>query len=324
MKAFVTGAMGFLGKHLVDRLVADNHSVIIYDRKHIPSSEWGHWTYLHGDVLDLDGINGLRTAMQMVKPDVVFHLAALADVRSALKMPHQQLEQNLIATFNVLEAMTAAEVKRIAFTSTAVVYGDTGDYPVWGATKVGGPITAQSISERSFSFPQQTSIYGAMKLASESLISAYCEGYGMRADIFRFVSLVGAGYRHGNLMDFYNRLKTQPERLQLFGAPTQEKYYIAVSDAIEAMILAVSSDHGGCELWNVSHDAPNSIQDSITAVIDALGIPTPQIDGGDAWPGDLPQLVLDCSKLRALGWSPKVDIQDAMRATVRDFVERGL
>ena len=91
MKAFVTGAMGFLGKHLVDRLVADNHSVIIYDRKHIPSSEWGHWTYLHGDVLDLDGINGLRTAMQMVKPDVVFHLAALADVRSALKMPHQQL-----------------------------------------------------------------------------------------------------------------------------------------------------------------------------------------------------------------------------------------
>ena len=322
MKAFVTGAMGFLGKHLVDRLVADNHSVIIYDRKHIPSSEWGHWTYLHGDVLDLDGINGLRTAMQMVKPDVVFHLAALADVRSALKMPHQQLEQNLIATFNVLEAMNAAEVKRIAFTSTAVVYGDTGDYPVWGATKVGGPITAQSISERSFSFPQQTSIYGAMKLASESLISAYCEGYGMSADILRLVSVVGAGYRHGNLKDFYDRLTANPQSLQLFGNPAQTKYYIAVEDMIDALLFTVNRNHTGAELWNVSHHAPNTIQDSIDAVCDVLGIPPPAVTGGESWPGDLPQLVLDCSKLRTLGWSPKVDIKTAMRATVSDLMKR--
>jgi UDP-glucose 4-epimerase len=323
-KAFITGACGFLGAHLVRRLRADGWSVVVFDRK--PRTQPDAYdiqrdttcAYIQGDVLEPAD---LEVAMIETRPDVVFHLAALADVRSALKMPRQQLDQNLLATFNVLEAMKAAFVSRIAFTSTAVVYGDLEKAPGPRIMDEKGR-TIPPITERPYCFPQQTSIYGAMKLASESLISAYCEGYGLIADIYRLVSVVGAGYRHGNLMDFYTRLKADPWRLKLFGSPTQGKFYIAVEDVMDAIALTVGRSHRGCELWNVSHDRPNTIRDSIQAAADGLGIPMPEIQGGESWPGDLPQLVLDCSKLRNLKWSPKVDIFDAMRATIADLKGR--
>ncbi len=318
MRAFVTGAMGFLGRHLLTRLRRDGWELVVYDRKPVLGQIGA--AYVQGDVLDQDR---LTNAMQVAKPDVVFHLAALADVRSALKMPRQQLDLNLIATFNVLEAMKAAQCPRIAFTSTAVVYGDYEKAPgIW--------VTDQDskrclpVTERPYAFPQQTSIYGAMKLASESLIAAYCEGYGLVADVYRLVSVVGAGYRHGNLMDFYTRLSENPTTLTLFGSPTQEKYYIAVEDVMDAIALTVARAHRGCDLWNVSHSAPNTIADSISAVCEALGIDYPSVLGGASWPGDLPQLVLDCSKLRALGWTPQIAIRDAMTATVKDFAQRSL
>ncbi len=313
MRAFCTGALGFLGKHLLARLERDGWEIVVYDRKPFfqPLRSLTRAVYIQGDVLDEPR---LVNAMQVAKPDVVFHLAALADVRSALKMPRQQLDLNLVATFNVLEAMKAAQCPRIAFTSTAVVYGDIGHLDHFDA--------AGMIQERAAEFPQQTSIYGAMKLASESLIAAYCEGYGLIADVYRLVSVVGAGYRHGNLMDFYTRLSENPQTLTLFGSPTQEKYYIAVEDVMDAIALTVARAHRGCDLWNVSHSAPNTIADSISAVCEALGIPVPSVLGGASWPGDLPQLVLDCSKLRALGWTPKIAIGDAMTATVKDFAIR--
>lgn len=312
MRAFVTGACGFLGRHLLARLQRDGWEIVVYDRKPLLSGMLAGTAYIQGDVLEAER---LTNAMQIAKPEVVFHLAALADVRSALKMPRQQLELNLLATFHVLEAMKAAQCSRIAFTSTAVVYGDSQNQLLWNARYA-------PIAERSYCFPQQTSIYGAMKLASESLIAAYCEGYGCIGDIYRLVSVVGPGYRHGNLMDFYTRLSENPSTLTLFGSPTQEKYYIAVEDVMDAIARTVARDHRGCDLWNVSHHAPNTIGDSISAVAEALGIPYPSVLGGASWPGDLPQLVLDCSKLRALGWVPRVNIREAMTATVNDLAVR--
>lgn len=302
MQAFVTGAMGFVGRHLVERLERDGHEITVYDRKDQP--EGWTTTYVVGDVLDRES---LCRSLRAAKPDVVFHLAALADVRSALTMPFQQLEQNLVATLNVLEAMRCAGIPSLMFTSTAVVYGDTD---------------ALTITERGNAFPQQTSVYGAMKLACESLINAYCLGYGFRADILRLVSVVGAGYRHGNLIDFYHRLQADPTMLQLLGSPTQQKYFIDVHDVVEAINVVTNRDHVGADVWNVSHDEPNTIHDSIQAVCRGLKIPIPEIRGGESWPGDLPQLVLDCSKLRALGWAPQVPIVEGMDATVADFIER--
>ncbi len=323
MKIFVTGAMGFLGHHLVGSLIRE-HDVTVYDRKPKPAglprydiTTGTTLDYIVGDVMD-DGM--LSQAMCRTQPQIVFHLAALADVRNALKQRTEQLDMNLIATFHVLEAMRQAECSRIAFTSTAVVYGNLQD-----TTDVHLEWPLRAIRETGAGFPQQTSIYGAMKLASESLIAAYCEGFGLTADIYRLVSVVGAGYRHGNLVDFYRRLKQNPQTLTLFGSPTQQKYYIAVQDVIAAMRLTTARlSDGRCELWNVSHHAPNTIGDSVSAVAEALGIPYPSVLGGESWPGDLPQLVLDCSKLRALGWVPNKGIQLAMRETVEDLIARGV
>ena len=318
-RAFVTGACGFIGKHLIERLLADGIHVTIYDRKeHNP---FPNATYCRGDVLDQETLD---VAMFQAAPTIVYHLAALADVRNALKMPDQQVRQNFIATANVLEAMRAADVKRIVFTSSAVTYGDTrsGLY----ITDYDKPPTYPPIPEDGlyYTLPKQTSIYGAMKLASEALIEAYCVGYGMRADIFRLVSLVGEGYRHGNLMDFYRKLKTDPTQITLLGSGTKQKYYCYVGDFIEALSWVHAYPHDGAELWNVSHGSPNIIEDSVDAVCECLDIHPARLYQGESWAGDLPSLVLDCSKLRALGWAPKVSIEDGMRRTVRWMMDKNL
>lgn len=301
MKAFVTGASGFIGQHLIKGLVLDGWTVTTYDRR--PSDYDPDVVSVVGDLFDEER---LRMALAHAQPDVVFHLAALADVRNAFKQPREQMRYNFKTTFKLLEAMRGVGAKRIAFTSSAVVYGDSHGV----------------VSERTTA--PQTSIYGAMKLASESLISAYCVGYGLSADIFRLVSVVGAGYRHGNLWDFYQRLKADPTKLVILGSRTQEKYYVDVHDVVDAMRLTVATLRAGAEVWNVSYARPNTIDDSIAAVSRALNI-TPTIEqGGDPWAGDLPGLVLDCSKLRAIGWSPLVPVQKGMLETVRDFVARGL
>lgn len=292
MNVLVTGSSGFIGRHLIEHLMMEptTHTLVEYDRP-------------------LDITQQDKLTREMAGIDIVVHLAALADVRNALKRPIQQVHDNLLLTQMVLEAMRSQQVPRIVFMSTAVVYGDCTDSP---------------ITERGTCFPQQTSIYGAMKLASESLIAAYCHGYGMVGDVLRTVSVVGPGYRHGNLMDFYRKLLADPTKLEIYGTGCQQKYYIAVDDLCDAVVRVMTRAHTGCEIWNVSHDQPNTINDSITAVSDALAIHPAIHHQADPWAGDLPGLVLDCSKLRALGWVPQVPITDAMRATVQDFIKRHL
>ena len=299
-RAFVTGGAGFLGTHLVKRLRAESVEVRVYD----------HRLERRDDVLDR---GELVAAMSLWQPTVVYHLAALADVRDALKHPHEQVQQNFLATSYVLEAMRATGVKRLVFTSSAVVYGSFPTRELaWDVA------TARYVQP-------STSIYGAMKLASEALIGAYCVGYGMYADIFRLVSLVGEGYHHGNLIDFYHKLKANPTYIEIHGLDGQEKYYCDVGDLMDAVRLVDAHPHEGAEIWNVSHDQPNTIRDSITAVSDVLNIhPDRIVTSSGRWAGDLPALVLDASKLRVLGWAPKVAIVDSMRRTVEDFIVRGL
>src|SRR4051794_24600120 len=198
MNYFITGAAGFIGSNLVDRLLTEGHSVVGYDnfstgvRKFLKSaSEKPGFRLVEGDLLDTATLTEA-----MAKADVVFHLAANADVRFGLEHPRRDLEQNTIVTFNVLEAMRANGVKTIAFSSTGSIYGEPNVFP----TPEDGP------------FPVQTSLYGASKLAGEGLIAAYAEGFGVQGFIFRFVSILGERYTHGHVFDFVQRLLEDPSK----------------------------------------------------------------------------------------------------------------
>jgi UDP-glucose 4-epimerase len=300
----VTGCAGFIGSNLVDRLLASGHGVVGLDnfstgqRRFLASAlKNPRFRLIEADLLDPPGV------MQAFDgAELVFHLAANADVRFGTQLPRRDLEQNTIATFNVLEAMRAQGVKRIAFSSTGSVYGDAWVFPT--------PEEAP--------FPVQTSMYGASKVAGEGLICAYCEGYGFRSWIFRFVSILGERYTHGHVFDFYRQLRSDPTRLRVLGDGRQRKSYLYVQDCIDAMLLAIDRAEGPVNVLNLGVDGYCEVNDSIGWICETLGVrPCLEYTGGDrGWIGDSPFIFLDTARVRALGWAPKLDIRQGVVRTV--------
>ena len=305
MKAFVTGAAGFIGSNLVDRLLALGHEVTGYDnfstgveRNLEPALDSRNFRLVRADVLDLES---LQRAMQ--GSDTVFHLAANADVRFGREHPRRDLEQNTIATFNVVEAMRLTDARRIAFSSTGSIYGEPDVFP----TPENAP------------FPTQTSLYGASKLAGEGLIQAYAEGFGIRGYIFRFVSILGERYSHGHVIDFYQQLREHPERLHILGDGHQKKSYLNVQDCIAAILLALDrAPELPVNIFNLGTDEYCEVRDSAGWISAWLGL-TPQLtfEGGRrGWIGDSPFIFLDTARIRALGWQPALTIRQSVEGTV--------
>ncbi|MGI2033765.1 NAD-dependent epimerase/dehydratase family protein [Rhizobium panacihumi] len=300
----VTGCAGFIGSNLVDRLLADGHAVIGVD-----NFSTGQRRFLEGalanpnftlaeiDLLDTDALNAAFKG-----GEAVFHLAANADVRFGTEHPRKDLEQNTIATYNVLEAMRANGITKIAFSSTGSVYGEAPVVP----TPEDGP------------FPIQTSLYGASKAAGEGLISAYCEGFGFQACIFRFVSILGERYTHGHVFDFYHKLMADPSRLPVLGNGKQRKSYLYVQDCIDAMLLAMEKADGKVNIFNLGVDGYCEVNDSIGWICESLGVtPTLEYSGGDrGWIGDNPFIFLETKRIQALGWKPKYSIREGVLKTV--------
>lgn len=304
MRAFVTGAAGFIGSTLVDRLLADGHEVVAFDNFSTGQEQFiagaqpnRRYRLVRADLLDLDA---LRTAM--AGSEVVFHLAANADVRFGTDHPRRDLEQNTIATWNVLEAMRTQGVRRIAFSSTGSVYGE--------ATVIPTPEDCP--------FPVQTSLYGASKIAAEGLIQAYCEGFGMQSCIFRFVSIMGERYTHGHVFDFYKQLLEHPTELRVLGDGTQRKSYLYIQDCVDAILLALERASAPVSIFNLGTDEYCQVSQSIQWICERLGLrPTLHYTGGDrGWIGDNPFIFLDCKRIRGLGWRPKLTIQQAVLRTV--------
>ncbi|TMJ01395.1 MAG: NAD-dependent epimerase/dehydratase family protein [Alphaproteobacteria bacterium] len=304
MAYFVTGAAGFIGSNLVDRLLANGEPVIGYDNLTTGKMRFldsacanSAFRFVEGDLLDT---GALTTAMQGA--DFVFHLAANADVRFGTQHPERDLQQNTVATFNVLEAMRANNVRRIAFSSTGSIYGEPDVFP----TPENAP------------FPIQTSLYGASKLAAEGMIQAYCEGFGFQGYIFRFVSILGERYTHGHVFDFYKKLATDPTRLHVLGNGKQRKSYLYVQDCIDAMLLAINTLDGKVNVLNLGVDEANQVNDSIGWIAERLGVrPELTYSGGErGWVGDSPFILLDTQRIRALGWKPKLTIREGVLRTV--------
>lgn len=304
---FVTGGAGFIGSSLVDRLLADGHAVTAYDnfstglhRFLDRAKAQKAFTLVEGDLLDE------ATLGDAVKGhDFVFHLAANADVRFGTNHPRRDLEQNTIATYNVLEAMRRAGVSRIGFSSTGSIYGEPEVHP----TPEDAP------------FPVQTSLYGASKLAGEGLIQAYAAGFGFRGYIFRFVSILGERYTHGHVFDFYKSLKKDPTKITVLGNGQQRKSYLYIQDCIDAMLLATSKAEKPVNVFNLGTDQFCQVNDSLGWISQKLGVdPRREYTGGErGWIGDSPFIFLDTSRIRSLGWQPKLTIRQGVERTV-DFL----
>jgi UDP-glucose 4-epimerase len=304
VKAFVTGAAGFIGSTLVDRLLAEGHDVIGFDNFSTGLREFlkgacadPRFHLVEGDLLDLDAVKH-----SIGDADFVFHLAANADVRFGPEHPRRDLEQNTIATWNVLEAMRASRARRIAFSSTGSVYGEPEVFPT--------PETAP--------FPTQTSLYGASKVAAEGLISAYATAFGFQSFIFRFVSILGERYTHGHVFDFYRQLLAHPERLDVLGNGLQRKSYLYVQDCVSAILTAAGRSTDAVNIFNLGTDEFCQVNDSIGWIIKALGLsPELRYAGGErGWIGDSPFIFLDCARIRSLGWKPELTIEQGIIRTL--------
>ncbi len=305
MRVLVTGAAGFIGSNMVDRLLSAGHRVIGFD-----NLSTGQIRFLESALArpefalyQADLLDGKSLAQAMEGVELVVHFAANADVRFGTEHPRKDLDQNTIATWNVLEAMRERNCKRIVFSSTGSVYGEPNIFPT--------PETCP--------FPIQTSLYGASKLAAEGLIQAYCEGFGMQGYIFRFVSILGERYSHGHVFDFYQQLAEHPERLHVLGNGHQRKSYLYVQDCIDAILTAIGRAKEKVNIFNLGTDEYCEVNDSIGWICEHLGLhPKLTYSGGErGWVGDSPFILLDCSRIRALGWRPRLTIKQAVLATIK-------
>ena len=310
---FVTGAAGFIGSNLVDRLLADGVTVTGWDNLSTGQLRFLEGALKHprfklvrGDNLDLPALTAAIRGT-----DFVFHLAANADIKDGWSHPRRDLEQNTIATFNVLEAMRANGVGRIAFSSTGSVYGEA-------------LVTPEKPTPETDAFPIQTSLYGASKSAGEGLLAAYAEGGQIaEAYIFRFVSILGERYTHGHVFDFHRQLLEHPGHLRVLGDGTQRKSYLYVQDCIDAILhvarQATAKDaRHHTQIYNLGTPEFVEVRQSVSYICSALGV-TPRLDytGGDrGWIGDNPFIYLDTAKIRSTGWQPKLTIEQGIISTL--------
>jgi len=307
---FITGAAGFIGSNLADRLLSEGKTVVGWDnfstgqRRFLDGAlKHQHFKLIEGDNLDLPALT-----KAMAGCDTVFHLAANADVRFGLEHPSKDLQQNTVATFNVLEAMRANGIRRIAFSSTGSVYGE--------AEKIPTPEDAP--------FPVQTSLYGASKVAGEGMIASYCEGFKFEGYIFRFVSILGERYTHGHVFDFYKQLLDHPDRLKVLGDGTQRKSYLYVQDCVSAMLHVINlgtakkAKHG-VEIYNLGTPEYVQVSDSIRHICHALSLqPELEYTGGKrGWVGDNPFIFLDTKKIQDTGWKTSLTIEQGIARTLQ-------
>jgi len=307
LRYFVCGGAGFIGSHLVDALVSRGR-VTVYDnfslgrREFLSHHDPGVVCVIEGDLLDAD-----RLRRAMAGHDAVFHLAANSDIRVSGEDPSVDLHQGTVATFNVLEAMRSNGINRLVFSSSSAVYGESAPLPL---REDAGPL-------------MPISFYGASKLAGEGLISAFCNRYSMRAWVFRFGNIVGPRATHGVILDFVRKLEGDPRRLEILGDGRQSKPYLHVADCIEGMLHGLDRADDALNLFNLACSGATSVATIAEAVVEAMDLTNVEFcyTGGDrGWPGDVPQVRLDSSRMAGIGWSASITSDEAVRRAAGEIV----
>ena len=304
MKVIVTGCCGFIGSNLTDRLLLEGHNVVGIDNLSTGQNKFieyavtnPNFKFIKGDLLNFDAMKDW-----FKDAELVFHLSANADIKDGLNNPFKDLEQNTIVTYNVLESMRFNNIKKIVFSSTGSVYGDSKVIP----TPENAP------------FPIQTSLYATSKVAGEGMIQSYCEGYGFQSWIFRFVSILGERYSHGHVYDFYQQLIKDPNNLRVLGDGNQRKSYLYVGDCVDAILHSLKNANDKVNIFNLGTDEYVKVKDSIKYICRFLKLdPKLSFTGGErGWIGDNPFIFLDCSKIKSLGWKPKLTIEEGVVKTI--------
>jgi len=309
-RVLVTGGAGFIGSHLVDELIKAGNQVVVYDNLSSGKLEFlesaistGNLEFVNGDLLNLESLND---AMKNI--DIVYHLAANPDIRLGTSVTDTDLKQGTVATYNVLESMRLNDCKNIAFSSSSVVYGEAKIMPT---PEDYGPL-----------FP--ISLYGASKLGSEGLISAWVGTFGIKAWIFRFANIIGTRGTHGVIFDFIHKLKKDSSRLEVLGNGLQEKSYMEVIDCSRAMIHVVNNFNNDLNYVNLGSSDTCSVSRIAEIVIQSTGFSNVNIEftGGDrGWAGDVPKAMLDVNKLIESGFNCSFQSDDAVMHTAKSLIE---
>ena len=307
-KILITGCAGFIGSHLVDFFLKKNFEIIGLDN------------------LSTGNLNFLKDAKKSRKfkfyqidlyknqiskffknVDVVYHLAANADVRFGLKHTKKDINQNIIVTYKILEAMRKNNVKKIMFSSTGSVYGESKQIP----TNENAP------------FPIQTSLYGASKISAESIISAYCEGFNFKSYIFRFVSILGPRYSHGHVFDFVKQLKKKSDALYVLGDGNQKKSYLNIFDCITAIYKSMNYFDKKINIINLGTNEYITVKESIKIICKTLRLSPKLIFAGGkrGWVGDNPLILLNIKKVKKAGWKPKYTIKKSIEVTTNYLIK---
>jgi UDP-glucose 4-epimerase len=306
----VTGGAGFIGSHLVDTLVAQGNEVLVIDSlcagrreciaRHIDN---GVARFVRADLLD-DGwqehIDGA---------DRVFHLAADPDVRQSAINPDPTMQNNIMATYRVLEAMRRYEVTELVFTSTSTVYGD--------ATVIPTP--------EDYAPLLPISVYGASKLACEALISSYCYSFGMKSWIYRFANIVGERSGHGVITDFIRKLRENPAELEILGDGKQAKSYLEVHECVAAMLFALRT-RGTVNIFNIGSEDWIDVKSIAEIVAEEMHLPDVKFrfTGGErGWVGDVPRMQLSIERIKGKRWKPELGSRESVRLAARDLVRSG-
>ena len=310
MRALVTGGAGFIGSHLVDRLVSKGDEVIVVDnlssgvigfiQGHIDS---GNVDFHQIDLKDLDSLKPLMQGVEMV-----YHLAANPDIRLGTRITDTDLKEGTIATYNVLESMRLAGVEKIAFASSSVVYGENAPMPT---PENHGPCLP-------------ISLYGASKQAGEGLIGAWVGTFGLQAWIFRFANIIGERGTHGVIFDFIHKLKADPSRLEVLGNGLQEKSYMEVGDCVDAILHVIKNTDDRINLYNLGSNDTCSVRKIAAIVVRETGCHDASIEytGGDrGWAGDIPKAMLSIKRMKELGFNVNYDSEEAVAHTARVLIK---
>lgn len=305
MNVLVTGGAGFIGSHLVDKLMADGNHVTVYDNLSSGKQEFivqhfsnADFKFVKADLLDLET---LSNAMQ--GQDTVFHLAANPDARLGTVKTDLDLQLNTIVTYNVLESMRRNNVHRIVFTSSGTVYGETADVPI---AEDYGPMLP-------------ISLYGASKVACEALISAFVEIFDMQAWIFRFGNIIGDRATHGVIFDIINKLKSNRNELEVLGDGNQTKPYVYVDDCIDGVMFGLQHATAKRNVYNLAVTTTTSVRSIVKAILEKTDCKKTLVkySGQDrGWVGDVPRVQLNTTKLAQLGWNAKYTSDQAVSKTI--------